>query len=112
MQENTAKVRDSMSKMTDRVRKAVRFNVDETLAVKIPRKDRLCTDPTPLFCVIVKKPHPDRYQLQSPYGVLKRHYPTRELEPVQSTIPSGVNSDSPKAVVALATAVSRWIRET
>jgi len=33
-----------------------------------------------LFCKVIQKPHPDRYQLQTIYGIINRYYPTKELQ--------------------------------
>ncbi|KAH0613404.1 uncharacterized protein H6S33_005290 [Morchella sextelata] len=89
-----------------------RFEKGDTVAVKIPRKHRNATDPSRFFCIIRHKPHPDRYQLQCKYGILREYYPTREMEVVPPTFDNGINADTPTTLITLAAAFRRSISDS
>ena len=57
------------------------FVVGDIISVGIPREDRTKTDDNKrLYCRIIAKPHPDRHQLLSKYGILIYLYPTKALQ--------------------------------
>ena len=57
------------------------FVVGDIISVGIPREDRTKTDDNKrLYCRIIAKPHPDRHQLLSKYGILIGLYPTKALQ--------------------------------
>ena len=56
------------------------FEVEDIISVGIPREDRAKTDNKRLYCRIIAKPHPDRHQLLSQYGILIGLYPTKALQ--------------------------------
>ncbi|KAF8442542.1 hypothetical protein BGX38DRAFT_781639 [Terfezia claveryi] len=62
------------------------FAIGDIVSVHVPRQDRHGTDDRRLYCLVVRKPHPNRHALLTTYGLLDRHYPTRELLRVSDSL--------------------------
>jgi len=56
-----------------------RFQPGDFVTLKIPQEDRASTDNLRIYCRVVKESHPNRHQLQTKYGILATHYPTKKL---------------------------------
>ena len=56
------------------------FEVGDIISICIPREDKAKIDNKRLYCRIIARPHPDRHQLLSKYGILIGLYPTKALQ--------------------------------
>ena len=63
-------VRERMATRYNKRQNVEIFEVGDIISVGIPHKDRAKTDNKRLYCRIIAKPHPDRHQLLSKYGIL------------------------------------------
>lgn len=82
-----------------------RFQQRDLVTVKIPREDRAATDNRCLSCLVLANPYADRYQLQSCYGVLKSHFPTREL----MRVPPDMVNESRQKILSHGSQINRKI---
>ena len=73
-------VRERMATRYNKRHNVEIFEVRDIISVGIPREDRAKTDNKRLYCRIIAKPHPDRHQLLSQYGILIGLYPTKALQ--------------------------------
>lgn len=58
------------------------FDIGQTVALRIPKEDRLIVDNRLVFCLVIGKPHADCYKLQTHHGVLNRLYSTRNMQAI------------------------------
>jgi len=73
VRQNTAKPHSQISIKYSKTRDIAHFEVGELASLYIPRIDRHGTSARQLFCKIIQKPHPDRYQLQTIHGIINRY---------------------------------------
>ena len=73
-------VRERMATRYNRRHNVEIFEVGDIISVGIPQEDRAKTDNKRHCCRIIMKPHPDRHQLLSQYGILIVLYPTKVLQ--------------------------------
>lgn len=78
--------------------------VGDIASIHITREDRHGTDDRRLYCLVLRKPHPNRHAVLTAYGLLGRHYPTRQLQQDPDT------SDTPnvQTLKAFAFTVLSW----
>ncbi|KAI9881784.1 MAG: hypothetical protein M1823_006505, partial [Watsoniomyces obsoletus] len=88
---HSAHVRAKMVKRYGQQHTIEKFKEGDLVTVSIPREDRSATDNRRLPCFILAVPHHDRFQLQIEYGVLRTHYPTRELLRVPDDLASDLH---------------------
>jgi len=74
-----------MQKRYEQQHQIASFAIGDLVSFHIPCIDRHGTDDRRLYCVVLRKPHPDRHVLLT-HGLLNRHYPTRELPHVSDTL--------------------------
>ena len=69
--------------------------------IYIPTADRTSVDTPRIFCRIIGKPHPNRYQLQTAYGVLERAYPASELNLLTEVASPAISTSIPTLHIGL-----------
>ncbi|KAI9789610.1 MAG: hypothetical protein M1816_005919 [Peltula sp. TS41687] len=86
--EHAVGVRTRMTVKYGRQHTIEQFQEGDVVTLKIPKEDRTAADNRRIPCIVVKVLHPDRHQFQTEYGILKTHYPVRELLQVPSDVAS------------------------
>ena len=59
-----------------------RFEIDDIVSIRIPKEDRSTLDHCRLYGRVIAYPHTKRYQLQTQYGILDRHFSPAQLNRV------------------------------
>ncbi|KAG0138280.1 hypothetical protein HOY82DRAFT_596549 [Tuber indicum] len=89
MQNEAAKARARSSNKYNKKYTIERFLVGDIVSLKIPREDRSALDPPTIICRIMAESYPNRYKLQTAFGLLKNHYPDNSLHRVPEA--AGIN---------------------
>lgn len=79
LQPAAAKARERSQRKYNRQHVVERFIAGDIVTLKIPREDRAATNPTRITCRVLAESYPNRYKLQTKYGVLSNHYPVTQL---------------------------------
>ena len=74
-----AKARERSQRKYNRQHVVERFIAGDIVTLKIPREDRAATDSTRITCCVLAESYPNRYKLQTKYGVLSNHYSVTQL---------------------------------
>jgi hypothetical protein len=78
------------------------FTAGDVVTVKLPRGTRTSTDNKKIFAQVLSVQKPNRYKLQTQYGVIERLLPTKELERVPLSMGIVVNRPSTKIALSKA----------
>jgi len=100
--DNTAKARNKMMKKCSKNYTIKTFVAGDIVTVKLPRDIRTSTNNKKLFARVLSEPKPNRYELQTEYGVIERLMPTKELEKVPLSLGVTVNGLSKKIALSRA----------
>lgn len=68
-----------MIKKHSRQKRVEAFLPGDLVSLAVPRLDRASTNPSRLLGKVIAVKHRKSYQLQSPYGILDRWFPTNQL---------------------------------
>jgi hypothetical protein len=100
--ENTAKAWEKMMKKYTKNHTIETFVAGDIVTVKLPCDVCTSTDNKKLFAWVLGQPKPNRYKLQTEYGVIERLMSTKELERVGLSMDVEVNSPSKKIALSRA----------
>jgi len=98
MKNQAAKARARSSHKYNKQHTIERFLAGDIVSLKIPREDRAATDPPRIFCRVMTESYPNRYKLQTAYGLLKNHYPVNALLRVPEA--AGINISIPTTLIS------------
>jgi len=76
------------------------FKEEDHISIAIPSHDRGPTDPKRIFGKIfsMDKAKPDCYEIATPYGILDRLFPIKELLPLPESIPLKIPGERMKKI--------------
>ena len=79
MQDEAAIGRARFSHQYNKQHTIERFLAGDIVSLKIPREYQAATDPPRIFCRVITESYPNRYKLQTAYGILKNYYSVNVL---------------------------------
>lgn len=89
------KARAYMKKRDANNHKVRRFEVGEFVSIKVPKSSTNTKSRGRLLCRITRKPHPDRYQVESEYGIIDRYFNTSDLQSIPPALDITFMEDPP-----------------
>ena len=98
MQDEAARARARSSNQYNKQHTIECFLAGDIVSLKILREDRAATDSPRIFWQVITESYPNRYKLQTSYGVLKNFYPVNVLLRVPEA--AGINLSIPTTLMA------------
>lgn len=105
----SVQTREIMIKRYSKQHQIERFVSGDLVSLKIPRLDRTSTDLPRIFCRVLAETHTNRYQLQTKFGILSNHFPTKELLRVPNTEKPRIDATIPniQTIITLHTVAAK-----